>query len=102
MIRGLESLLKLVSIGFLPWSFAIIYLVAGLLRFMRSKAKPELLLVGISFIAIIAVAVIARSSATHEAGAQVTTGPISQQGESNAAGVAGNVIQGLRPCEPHH
>ena len=93
-----ERVLSLVSIGYLPWSFAIIFVVGGIIRYRMSKAKPELVLVALSFIVIITVGVLAHSS---NGGTQthVRTGDITQQGAQNAAGVGGTVTQTSEPCD---
>ncbi len=49
MSTVLEKILPLVSRGYLPWSFAITFLIAGVIRYRMSKAKPELIIVGLSF-----------------------------------------------------
>jgi len=98
MSSGLERLLPLVSMGIWPWSFAVIYLIVGLIRYRMSKAKPELILIAISLISIIVVGVLAHSSSSGGAQTTITTGDITQQGSQNAAGVGGTVTQKLEPC----
>jgi hypothetical protein len=84
--------------GYLPWSFAIIYLLAGVIRYRMSKAKPELVLVAASFIVIIAVGVLAHSPSSRGTETKVRTGGITQQGTQNVAGVGGSVAQTAEPC----
>lgn len=76
----------------------MIYLLAGIIRARFSKAKPELVLVGLSFIVMIAVGVLAHSSANARGQVKVQTGDITQQGSQNAAGVGGSVSQSAPPC----
>jgi hypothetical protein len=95
----IERILPLISMGYLPWSFAIIYLIIGVVRYRMSKAKPELVLVGLSFVAIIAVGVLARSSSSGGTRTEVRSGNITQQGTQNAAGVGGSVAQIPGPCD---
>jgi len=99
MSSGLERVLSLVSIGLLPWSFAVIYLIVGVIRYRMSKAKPELILIALSFIVIIAVGVLAHSSSHGATQTNVRTGDISQHGAENVAGVGGSVAQTAQPCD---
>lgn len=93
-----ERVVRLASLGLWPWSIAVIYLIAGILRSIRSKAKPELVLVGLSFIVIVAVGALVHSSSSGTA-TNVRAGDITQQGNQNAAGVGGSVTQTSQPCD---
>jgi hypothetical protein len=99
MSPAFERILPLVSMGYLPWSFAIIYLLAGVIRYRMSKAKPELVLVALSFIVIIFVGVLAHSPSNRGTQTSVRTGDITQQGAQNVAGVGGSVAQTSEPCD---
>jgi hypothetical protein len=99
MSSAFERVLPLVSMGYLPWSFAIIYLIAGIIRYQMSKAKPELVLIALSFIMILAVGVLAHASSNGGTQTNIRTGNITQQGAQNAAGIGGGVDQTSEPCD---
>jgi hypothetical protein len=96
---NIEHIMKLASFGIWPWSLAVMWLIAALIIRNMKKAKPELLLVGISFIVIIAVGVLAHQEGTGGNTTTLRTGDVSQQGTQNAAGVAGDVSQTATPCD---
>jgi membrane protein implicated in regulation of membrane protease activity len=94
----LEHVLSLVSMGFLPWSIALIYLIVGVIRSQMSKAKPELILVALSFVVIVGVGVLSRSTSRTSTSTKADTKDITQMGSQNIAGVAGSIAQTM-PCQ---
>jgi len=96
----LARVLQLVSIGPLPWSFAVIFLIVGVIRYRMSKAKPEIILVVLSFVTMIAIGVISHSDSCKGQTTMVRSGDIDQSGNQNVAGVAGTVTQTAPQCVP--
>jgi hypothetical protein len=100
MSGNLAQIMKLASIGIWPWSIAVVWLLAQLIYKRMNKAKPELILLGISFIVTIAVAVLAHESGSSKGRTTVLmTGNVTQQGAQNSAGTIGNTNQSLSPCD---
>ncbi len=95
----LKDLLPLVSTGVLPWSFAVIFLIATVTHGVKTKAKPEITIAVIG--SILMIAIIALDHLGPKAANQMTvrTGDIKQQGSANAAGVGGSVSLPSQPCD---